>query len=179
MQSVADLPSEPMEKQELQQQVHDTVSGMPEHLREILLLSLFPPVPVQADQRDPRYSAGNGEIAAACRRRAFRRSLAVDEQAADIGVAHVGWRDVGPLRGPPGGFGVSRFPGSDMLALELPPFGDQKMLTLRNEDAAALDLLMDRSHTAAGKSLPVYASTVGVSSERVRQAHRSFSACCS
>ena len=41
MQSAADLPSEPMEKQELQAQVQETVSGMPEHLREILLLSYF------------------------------------------------------------------------------------------------------------------------------------------
>ena len=41
MQSASDLPSEPMEKQELQHQVQETVSGMPEHLREILLLSYF------------------------------------------------------------------------------------------------------------------------------------------
>src|SRR3989440_2466032 len=41
MQSASDLPSEPMEKQELQAQVQETVSGMPEHLREILLLSYF------------------------------------------------------------------------------------------------------------------------------------------
>jgi len=41
MQSAADLPGEPMEKQELQQQVQQTVTGMPEHLREILLLSYF------------------------------------------------------------------------------------------------------------------------------------------
>jgi len=41
MQSAADMPGEPMEKQELQQQVQHTVSTMPEHLREILLLSYF------------------------------------------------------------------------------------------------------------------------------------------
>jgi len=41
MQSAADMPGEPMEKQELQQQVQQTVSTMPEHLREILLLSYF------------------------------------------------------------------------------------------------------------------------------------------
>jgi RNA polymerase sigma-70 factor (ECF subfamily) len=41
MQSTDDLPSDPMEKRELQEQVHNTVTGMPEHLREILLLSYF------------------------------------------------------------------------------------------------------------------------------------------
>jgi RNA polymerase sigma-70 factor (ECF subfamily) len=41
MQSAAELPGEPMEKRELQQLVHNTVTGMPEHLREILLLSYF------------------------------------------------------------------------------------------------------------------------------------------
>jgi RNA polymerase sigma-70 factor (ECF subfamily) len=41
MQSAAEMPSEPMEKRELQQLVHNTVSTMPEHLREILLLSYF------------------------------------------------------------------------------------------------------------------------------------------
>jgi len=41
MQSSQALPGEPMERQELQQQVHKTVMGMPEHLREILLLSYF------------------------------------------------------------------------------------------------------------------------------------------
>jgi RNA polymerase sigma-70 factor, ECF subfamily len=41
MQSAAEVPGEPMEKQELQQQVQQTVSTMPEHLREILLLSYF------------------------------------------------------------------------------------------------------------------------------------------
>lgn len=41
MQSVGELPSDPMEKRELQEQVHNTVTTMPEHLREILLLSYF------------------------------------------------------------------------------------------------------------------------------------------
>ncbi len=41
MQSASELPGEPMERRELQQLVHDTVIGMPEHLREILLLSYF------------------------------------------------------------------------------------------------------------------------------------------
>lgn len=41
MQSTSELPSEPMEKRELQKLVHDTVTSMPEHLREILLLSYF------------------------------------------------------------------------------------------------------------------------------------------
>jgi RNA polymerase sigma-70 factor (ECF subfamily) len=41
MQSTSELPSEPMERQELQQLVHNTVTSMPEHLREILLLSYF------------------------------------------------------------------------------------------------------------------------------------------
>jgi RNA polymerase sigma-70 factor (ECF subfamily) len=41
MQSTGQLPSEPMEKRELQQQVHETVTLMPQHLREILLLSYF------------------------------------------------------------------------------------------------------------------------------------------
>jgi RNA polymerase sigma-70 factor (ECF subfamily) len=41
MQSTDDLPSDPMEKRELQEQVHNTVTSMPEHLREILLLSYF------------------------------------------------------------------------------------------------------------------------------------------
>ena len=41
MQSAAEAPSEPMERRELQQLVHNTVSTMPEHLREILLLSYF------------------------------------------------------------------------------------------------------------------------------------------
>jgi RNA polymerase sigma-70 factor (ECF subfamily) len=41
MRSVTDLPGDPMEKRELQEQVHNTVGTMPEHLREILLLSYF------------------------------------------------------------------------------------------------------------------------------------------
>jgi RNA polymerase sigma-70 factor (ECF subfamily) len=41
MQSTSDLPSDPMERQELQELVHNTVTSMPEHLREILLLSYF------------------------------------------------------------------------------------------------------------------------------------------
>jgi RNA polymerase sigma-70 factor (ECF subfamily) len=41
MQATTQLPSEPMEQQELQQAVHSTIMGMPEHLREILLLSYF------------------------------------------------------------------------------------------------------------------------------------------
>jgi RNA polymerase sigma-70 factor (ECF subfamily) len=41
MQSTSESPGEPMEKRELQQLVHDTVTSMPEHLREILLLSYF------------------------------------------------------------------------------------------------------------------------------------------
>lgn len=41
MKSAAPTPGEPMEREELQQQVQQTVTGMPEHLREILLLSYF------------------------------------------------------------------------------------------------------------------------------------------
>ena len=41
MQAAQDLPSSAMESAELQQQVQNTVSTMPEHLREILLLSYF------------------------------------------------------------------------------------------------------------------------------------------
>jgi RNA polymerase sigma-70 factor (ECF subfamily) len=41
MQAASSMPGEPMEKEELQQQVQKTVMGMPEHLREILLLSYF------------------------------------------------------------------------------------------------------------------------------------------
>src|SRR4051812_9391629 len=41
MKSVTVSPSEPMEREELQQQVQKTVATMPEHLREILLLSYF------------------------------------------------------------------------------------------------------------------------------------------
>jgi RNA polymerase sigma-70 factor (ECF subfamily) len=41
MQSANSMPSDPMEREELQRQVQTTVTGMPEHLREILLLSYF------------------------------------------------------------------------------------------------------------------------------------------
>src|SRR4051794_24741885 len=41
MQSVNAVPSEPLEREELQKQVQTTVTTMPEHLREILLLSYF------------------------------------------------------------------------------------------------------------------------------------------
>jgi RNA polymerase sigma-70 factor (ECF subfamily) len=41
MQAASAMPDESMEKEELQQQVQRTVMGMPEHLREILLLSYF------------------------------------------------------------------------------------------------------------------------------------------
>jgi RNA polymerase sigma-70 factor (ECF subfamily) len=41
MESAAAVPSEPMERAELQEMVQRTVAGMPEHLREILLLSYF------------------------------------------------------------------------------------------------------------------------------------------
>jgi RNA polymerase sigma-70 factor (ECF subfamily) len=41
MQAAESMPGEPMEREELQQQVQKTVMGMPEHLREILLLSYF------------------------------------------------------------------------------------------------------------------------------------------
>ena len=41
MQSVNNTPSDPMEREELQKQVQSTVTTMPEHLREILLLSYF------------------------------------------------------------------------------------------------------------------------------------------
>lgn len=41
MEAAVSLPSAPMEKRELQAIVHGTVMGMPEHLREILLLSYF------------------------------------------------------------------------------------------------------------------------------------------
>lgn len=41
MQSAAAAPAEPLERQELQQMVHKTVMAMPDHLREILLLSYF------------------------------------------------------------------------------------------------------------------------------------------
>jgi RNA polymerase sigma-70 factor (ECF subfamily) len=41
MQATGELPSEPMEREELQKLVQRTVMQMPEHLREILLLSYF------------------------------------------------------------------------------------------------------------------------------------------
>jgi RNA polymerase sigma-70 factor (ECF subfamily) len=41
MQSVENTPDMPMQREELQQAVHHTVMAMPEHLREILLLSYF------------------------------------------------------------------------------------------------------------------------------------------
>ena len=41
MQSANTTPSDPMEREELQRQVQTTVTSMPEHLREILLLSYF------------------------------------------------------------------------------------------------------------------------------------------
>ncbi len=41
MESAAAMPDEPMERRELQAKVHRTVMAMPEHLREILLLSYF------------------------------------------------------------------------------------------------------------------------------------------
>jgi RNA polymerase sigma-70 factor, ECF subfamily len=41
MQATESFPGEPMEKQELQEAVKKTVMAMPEHLREILLLSYF------------------------------------------------------------------------------------------------------------------------------------------
>lgn len=41
MQSNIQMPEEPLERKELQQLVHKTVMDMPDHLREILLLSYF------------------------------------------------------------------------------------------------------------------------------------------
>lgn len=41
MKSAGPMPGEHMEREELQRMVHRTVMGMPEHLREILLLSYF------------------------------------------------------------------------------------------------------------------------------------------
>ena len=41
MQAASEMPGEPMEREELQHLVQRTVMGMPEHLREILLLSYF------------------------------------------------------------------------------------------------------------------------------------------
>jgi RNA polymerase sigma-70 factor (ECF subfamily) len=47
MKSSEDLPDVPMEKRELRQKVQATVTNMPEHLREILLLSYFHQFPYQ------------------------------------------------------------------------------------------------------------------------------------
>jgi len=47
MKSSEDLPDMPMQKRELRQKVQATVTGMPEHLREILLLSYFHQFPYQ------------------------------------------------------------------------------------------------------------------------------------
>jgi RNA polymerase sigma-70 factor (ECF subfamily) len=41
MESVDDSPDEPLQRRELQQMVQKAVTGMPDHLREILLLSYF------------------------------------------------------------------------------------------------------------------------------------------
>lgn len=41
MQSAAEMPDEPLERRELEQLVQKTVMSMPEHLREIVLLSYF------------------------------------------------------------------------------------------------------------------------------------------
>ncbi len=41
MRAAENLPSDPMERRELQERVQQTVKAMPEHLREILLLSYF------------------------------------------------------------------------------------------------------------------------------------------
>jgi len=41
MRSAAELPEEPMERRELSEQVKKTISHLPDHLREILLLSYF------------------------------------------------------------------------------------------------------------------------------------------
>lgn len=41
MESVSAVPGERLEKEEIQKLVHDTVQSMPDHLREILLLSYF------------------------------------------------------------------------------------------------------------------------------------------
>jgi len=41
MQAAESMPGESLDREELQQQVQETVMGMPEHLREILLLSYF------------------------------------------------------------------------------------------------------------------------------------------
>jgi RNA polymerase sigma-70 factor (ECF subfamily) len=47
MKSSEDMPDAPMEKKELRQKVQATVTSMPEHLREILLLSYFHQFPYQ------------------------------------------------------------------------------------------------------------------------------------
>ena len=47
MKSSDDLPDMPLQKRELRQKVQATVTGMPEHLREILLLSYFHQFPYQ------------------------------------------------------------------------------------------------------------------------------------
>jgi RNA polymerase sigma-70 factor (ECF subfamily) len=47
MQSSEELPDIPMQKRELRQKVQSTVTSMPEHLREILLLSYFHQFPYQ------------------------------------------------------------------------------------------------------------------------------------
>ena len=47
MKSSDDMPDVPMQKRELRQKVQATVTGMPEHLREILLLSYFHQFPYQ------------------------------------------------------------------------------------------------------------------------------------
>src|SRR5213078_2398150 len=41
MSSVENMPDEPIQREELQRSVQTTVMGMPDHLREILLLSYF------------------------------------------------------------------------------------------------------------------------------------------
>ena len=41
MKSTTDLPDQPMQQEELQNKVKQTVMNMPDHLREILLLSYF------------------------------------------------------------------------------------------------------------------------------------------
>ena len=41
MQAVGETPDEPMARQEMQEKVQQVVGGMPEHLREILVLSYF------------------------------------------------------------------------------------------------------------------------------------------
>jgi RNA polymerase sigma-70 factor (ECF subfamily) len=41
MSAASSMPGEPLEREELQQQVQKSVMGMPELLREILLLSYF------------------------------------------------------------------------------------------------------------------------------------------